>query len=155
MVCSSRKTTWPMSHEQYCQKLTEAGIGFDIPQEVAERMGVDCQIEFYLDRDLQGITCEAVARYGDFVFQLVPTAKALRGVINPGFAVESGAHQTRYGLANHSRCRWFASFSRHGVPLTWRGFVRKTNRRFCSCSPKAWISCARSGRCSPRPRSTA
>lgn len=46
-------------------------------------MGVDCQIEFYLDRDLQGITCEAVARYGDFVFQLVPTAKALRGVINP------------------------------------------------------------------------
>ena len=64
-------------------KLTEAGIGFDIPQEVAERMGVDCQIEFYLDRDLQGITCEAVARYGDFVFQLVPTAKALRGVINP------------------------------------------------------------------------
>ena len=74
---------WPMFARTILPKLTEAGIGFDIPQEVAERMGVDCQIEFYLDRDLQGITCEAVARYGDFVFQLVPTAKALRGVINP------------------------------------------------------------------------
>ena len=74
---------WPMFARTILPKLTEAGIGFDIPQEVAEQMGADCQIEFYLDRDLQGITCEAVARYGDFVFQLVPTAKALRGVINP------------------------------------------------------------------------
>ena len=74
---------WAMFARTILPKLTEAGIGFDIPQEVAERMGADCQIEFYLDRDLQGITCEAVARYGDFVFQLVPTAKALRGVINP------------------------------------------------------------------------
>lgn len=88
---------WPMFARTILPKLTEAGIGFDIPQEVAERMGVDCQIEFYLDRDLQGITCEAVARYGDFVFQLVPTAKALRGVINPGFAVESGAHKRDTG----------------------------------------------------------
>ena len=77
------KNDWPIFARTILPKLTEAGIGFDIPQEVAERMGVDCQIEFYLDRDLQGITCEAVARYGDFVFQLVPTAKALRGVINP------------------------------------------------------------------------
>ena len=47
---------WPMFARTILPKLTEAGIGFDIPQEVAERMGVDCQIEFYLDRDLQGIT---------------------------------------------------------------------------------------------------
>ena len=74
---------WPMFARTILPKLTEAGIGFDIPQEVAEQMGADCQIEFYLDRDLQGITCEAVARNGDFEIQLVPTAKALRGVINP------------------------------------------------------------------------
>lgn len=77
------KNDWPIFARTILPKLTEADIGFDIPQEVAEQMGADCQIEFYLDRDLQGITCEAVARYGDFVFQLVPTAKALRGVINP------------------------------------------------------------------------
>ncbi len=77
------KNDWPIFARTILPKLTEADIGFDIPQEVAEQMGADCRIEFYLDRDLQGITCEAVARYGDFVFQLVPTAKALRGVINP------------------------------------------------------------------------
>ena len=74
---------WPMFVRTIVPKLTKAGIGFDIPQEVARELGDDCRIEFYLDRDLYGITCEAVAKYGDFTFQLVPTAKALRGVINP------------------------------------------------------------------------
>ena len=74
---------WPMFVRTIVPKLTEAGIGFDIPQEVADAVGADCRIEFYLDRDMYGITCETVARYGDFVFQLVPTAKELRGVINP------------------------------------------------------------------------
>ena len=74
---------WPMFVRTIVPKLTEAGIGFDIPQEVADAVGADCRIEFYLDRDMYGITCEAVARYGDFVFQLVPTAKELRGIINP------------------------------------------------------------------------
>ena len=74
---------WPMFARTIVPKLTEAGIGFDIPQEVTEAVGTECRIEFYLDRDLYGITCEAVAKYGDFTFQLVPTAKELRGVINP------------------------------------------------------------------------
>ena len=74
---------WPMFARTMVSKLAEAGIGFEIPQEVAEAVGPTCQIEFYLDRDLYGITCEAVARYGDFAFQLVPTARELRGVINP------------------------------------------------------------------------
>lgn len=74
---------WPMFARTIVPKLTETGIGFDIPQEVTEAVGTECRIEFYLDRDLYGITCEAVAKYGDFTFQLVPTAKELRGVINP------------------------------------------------------------------------
>ena len=129
------KNDWPIFARTILPKLTEAGIGFDIPQEVAERMGVDCQIEFYLDRDLQGITCEAVARYGDFVFQLVPTAKALRGVINPDS--RSKAALIKRDTARESfAVQVVRQLFRHGVPLTWRGFVRKTNRLFCSCSPK-------------------
>ena len=69
---------WPMFARTIVPKLTEAGIGFDIPQEVTEAVGTECRIEFYLDRDLYGITCEAVAKYGDFTFQLVPTAKELQ-----------------------------------------------------------------------------
>ncbi len=71
---------WAMFSRTIPPRLARAGIGFDIPQEVACRQ-TECRIEFYLDRDLYGITCEALARYGDFAFQLVPTAKALRGMI--------------------------------------------------------------------------
>ena len=53
---------WPMFARTIVPKLTEAGIGFDIPQEVTEAVGTECRIEFYLDRDLYGITCEAVAK---------------------------------------------------------------------------------------------
>lgn len=91
---------WPMFVRTIVPKLTEAGIGFDIPQEVADAVGADCQIEFYLDRDLYGITCEAVARYGDFVFQLVPTAKELRGVINPDS--RSNASRVKRDLSRES-----------------------------------------------------
>ena len=72
---------WPMFSRTILPRLAKAGISFDIPQEVAYRQA-KCRIEFYLDRDLHGITCEVLARYGDFAFQLVPTAKALRGMIN-------------------------------------------------------------------------
>lgn len=74
---------WPMFARTIVPRLAAVGIGFDIPRQVAQELGDDCHIEFYLDRDLYGITCEAVAKYGDFTFQLVPTAKELRGVINP------------------------------------------------------------------------
>ncbi len=72
---------WPMFSRTILPKLAKAGISFDIPQEVAYRQA-ECRIEFYLDRDLHGMTCEVLARYGDFAFQLVPTTKALRGMIN-------------------------------------------------------------------------
>ena len=74
---------WPMFARTILPALTDAGIGLHVPQEVAYAIGAECSIEFYLDRDLHGVTCEAVARYGDFAFQLVPAAKELRGVINP------------------------------------------------------------------------
>mgnify|MGYP002235238135 CR=1 FL=1 len=91
---------WPMFARTIVPKLTEAGIGFDIPQEVTEAVGTECRIEFYLDRDLYGITCEAVAKYGDFTFQLVPTAKELRGVINPDS--RSRASQVKRDLSRES-----------------------------------------------------
>lgn len=74
---------WPMFARTILPALAKAGIGFDVPQEIAYIANGECGLEFYLDRDLNGITCEAVARYGDFVFQLVPAAKALRGIIHP------------------------------------------------------------------------
>lgn len=91
---------WPMFARTIVPKLTEAGIGFDIPQEVTEAVGTECRIEFYLDRDLYGITCEAVAKYGDFTFQLVPIAKELRGVINPDS--RSRASQVKRDLSRES-----------------------------------------------------
>ena len=57
--------------------------------------GTECRIEFYLDRDLYGITCEAVAKYGDFTFQLVPTAKRTARRDQPRFTFKSLAGQTR------------------------------------------------------------
>jgi superfamily II DNA or RNA helicase len=72
---------WPMFSRTILPRLDKAEIDFDIPREVAYRQ-TECRIEFYLDRDLHGITCEVLARYGDVVFQLVPTAKALRGIIS-------------------------------------------------------------------------
>ncbi|MDU5900245.1 MAG: SNF2 helicase associated domain-containing protein, partial [Bifidobacterium sp.] len=74
---------WPMFARTILPALADAGIGLHVPQEVAYAIGAECRIEYYLDRDLYGVTCEVVARYGDFVFQLVPAAKELRGVVNP------------------------------------------------------------------------
>ncbi len=71
---------WPMFSRTILPRLAKASIDVDMPREMACRRD-ECQIEFYLDRDLHGITCEVLARYGDFAFQLVPTAKALRGMI--------------------------------------------------------------------------
>ena len=91
---------WPMFARTIVPQLNKAGIGLDIPQEVAEQAGSECRIEYYLDRDLHGITCEAVARYGDFLFQLVPTSKELRGTINPD--PRSKAAQVKRDVARES-----------------------------------------------------
>ena len=74
---------WPMFSRTILPSLAAAGIGMDIPQEIALAATGECGLEFYLDRDLDGVTCEAVARYGNTAFQLVPSEKALHGIVHP------------------------------------------------------------------------
>ena len=74
---------WPMFSWTILSSLAEAGIGMDVPQEVSLVATGECGLEFYLDRDLDGVTCEAVARYGNTAFQLVPSGKALHGIVHP------------------------------------------------------------------------
>ena len=74
---------WPMFSRTILPSLASAGIGMDIPQEVSFTDAGECDLEFYLDRDLDGVTCEAVARYGNAAFQLVPSEKAMHGIVHP------------------------------------------------------------------------
>lgn len=57
--------------------LRSPALAASLPPELVELRRPPCQIEFYLDRDQEGISCDLEARYGEHrypVFQDLPTA---------------------------------------------------------------------------------
>ncbi|KAB7790640.1 DEAD/DEAH box helicase [Bifidobacterium leontopitheci] len=57
----------------------DAAVPITLPPEIQRLVRVPCRIEFYLDRDRRGVTCDAQARYGDeryHVFEGIGTSAA-------------------------------------------------------------------------------
>lgn len=77
--------------------LLDAG---ELPRELVSLQPVDCEPEFYLDRDEHGVQCEVKARYGDAVVPLLPAGPVERVGSTSGVAGDSagvGAGSADYG----------------------------------------------------------
>lgn len=78
--------------------LLDAG---ELPRELISLQPVDCEPEFYLDRDEHGVQCEVKARYGDAVVPLLPAGPVERAGSTGGVAGGSagaGAGSADYGV---------------------------------------------------------
>lgn len=93
---------WPMFARTILPTLASCGFSLDVPQEVGSGVPAECELAFYLDRDLDGITCEIVARYGRIAFQLVPAATALHGMVHAdsskAASIERDTQRERLGV---------------------------------------------------------
>ncbi|MBT1170039.1 DEAD/DEAH box helicase [Bifidobacterium sp. SO4] len=78
--------------------LLDAG---ELPRELVSLQPVDCEPEFYLDRDEHGVQCEVKARYGDAVVPLLPAGPVERNDSVGGMSGGSsgaGAGSADYGV---------------------------------------------------------
>jgi superfamily II DNA or RNA helicase len=60
---------------------TSLGIPVSMPEELLRLRKLPCNIEIYLDRDREGITCDLQARYGDDRFHVFDGVQAGSGVL--------------------------------------------------------------------------
>ncbi|RSX51735.1 helicase [Bifidobacterium goeldii] len=57
----------------------DEGLAATLPEELAAMRRLPCRLEFYFDRDREGITCDVQARYGTRRFHVFDGADAKRG----------------------------------------------------------------------------
>ncbi|PLS27742.1 helicase [Bifidobacterium parmae] len=80
----------PLFARTLLPRLLDGGLlpAGNVPKEIALMRPVECEPEFYLDRDEKGVTCEAKARYGSREMTVVPQRG---GDFAPGLTPEVGA----------------------------------------------------------------